>query len=124
MRRTVMKLKGSFQSLLLGCLLVAGCATSRTQPPNVDVTGEWVGEWVNATGSGGISMTLKQVDGIVTGEVVVLPASLGMTGAAHGSVEGNILSIAYRGSGGNLTVRGDEMSGRSPMGSTLTLRRR
>jgi hypothetical protein len=85
--------------VLMGCLLLFGCATARTQAqaPTVDVTGEWVGQWVGNSYSGDMTMTLTQVGRVVTGEVVILPASLGMSGPAHGSVEGNMLSISYRG---------------------------
>jgi len=34
------------------------------------------------------------------------------------------LSISYRGSGADLTVRDDEMTGKSRLGSTLSFRRK
>jgi hypothetical protein len=111
-------------SVALACAMLFGCASTRSGPPNVDVTGEWVGQWTNAGNSGGMTMTLKQVDGAVTGDVIVLPATMQMSGPAHGSVEGNVLSISYRGSGADLTVRGDEMTGKSRLGSTLSFRRK
>jgi hypothetical protein len=111
-------------SVALACAMLFGCASTRSETPTVDVTGEWVGQWINAGNSGGMTMTLKQVDGAVTGDVIVLPATMQMSGPAHGSVEGNVLSISYRGSGADLTVRGDEMTGKSRLGSTLSFRRK
>ena len=69
-------------------------------------------------------MTLKQVDGVVTGDVIVLPATMQMSGPAHGFVEGNVLSISSRASGADLTVTGDEMIGKSRLGSNLSFRRK
>jgi len=108
----------------LACAMLFGCASIRSEPPTVDVTGEWVGQWTNAGNSGGMTMTLKQVEGVVTGDVTVLPVTLQLSGPAHGSVEGNVLLISYRGSGADLTVRDDEMTGKSRLGSTLSFRRK
>ena len=110
--------------LALASMMLLGCASTRSAPPTVNVTGEWVGQWNNAGNSGDMTMMLKQVDGVVTGDVIVLPATMQMSGPAHGSVEGNVLSISYRGSGADLTVQGDEMTGKSRLGSTLSFRRK
>ena len=108
----------------LASMMLLGCASTRSAPPTVNVSGEWVGQWTNAGNSGDIAMTLKQVDGVVTGDVIVLPATMQMSGPAHGFVEGNVLSISYRASGADLTVTGDEMIGKSRLGSNLSFRRK
>jgi hypothetical protein len=43
--------------------MLFGCATLRAQAPTVDVTGESVGQWINAGNSGCMTMTFKQVGG-------------------------------------------------------------
>jgi len=83
-------------SVALACTMLFGCASIRSEPPTVDVTGEWVGQWTNMGNGGGMTMTLKQVDGVVTGDVIVLPVTLQLSGPAHGSVEGNVLSTSSR----------------------------
>ena len=70
----------------LACAMLFGCASIRSEPPTGDVTGDWVGQWTNAGNSGGMTMTLKQVEGVVTGDVTVLPVTLQLSGPAHGSV--------------------------------------
>jgi len=108
----------------LASMMLLGCASTRSAPSTANVTGEWVGQWTNAGNSGDITMTLKQVDGVVTGDMIVLPTTMQMSGPVHGSVEGNVFSYTTRGSGAELTVTGDEMTGKSRLGSTLSFRRK
>ena len=107
---------------IAGMTLVA-CATGPTKPPSVDVTGTWTGELAGGGfGTTPVTMTLQQSGGSVTGDVVITRAPQ-FSGAARGTVSGDVLSISYPGSSAELTVRGNEMSGITQHGNRWTLRR-
>ena len=111
------------------CVLLVGCATTQSSKlaSSVDVTGPWTGAWINApgsaaAGSGDVTYTLQQSGSEVTGEIIVhgFPA---FSGPIRGTVKGNTFEYTSPGSGGWLTVKGDTMSGRSRLSSTLMLQR-
>ena len=109
--------------LVVGCVAFTGCATGATKPPSVDVTGSWAGQWVGvgAVGSGLVTMTLQQTGSRVTGDVAISGGGAPFSGAANGTVSGDVLSIVYPGSSAELTVNGSEMSGVSRLGNRWTL---
>ena len=69
-------MKNVLESLALGMvtLAAASCATTAPQSPTVNVTGNWVGDWVcdnPMNGSGVAVLKLTQKDDQVTGSVNV-----------------------------------------------------
>jgi hypothetical protein len=106
--------------MLLGAVALSGC----TKPDwiqqtlvTVDVTGVWVGRGGNAT------LTLEQQGPKVTGSVNALAGYLGrLSGKIEGSVTGDVLQFKQT-SGtdprieGELSVSGDEMTGRWMVGN-------
>ena len=65
-------MKKALESLALGMetLAAASCATAPPQSPTVNVTGNWVGDWVcdnPQNGSGVAVLKLAQSDAQVTG---------------------------------------------------------
>jgi len=108
----------------LASMLLLGCASTRSAPPSVDVTGSWAGEWVGsgAVGSGQLTMTLQQSGASVTGNAVFTGGASSVSGAVTGTVSGDECSINYKGGIAHLTVKGNEMSGSSSL-SRWTLKR-
>jgi hypothetical protein len=97
-------------------LVATGCATAPQESPTVNVTGDWVGEWVcdKATlGSGVVMMKLAQSGSDVTGSAHVTNASINRTtGGLKGVISGDQFSIpSYQDMSGSLTVTGDKMAG-------------
>ncbi|HEV8144616.1 MAG TPA: hypothetical protein VGQ77_17285 [Methylomirabilota bacterium] len=98
---------------VIACMTMVACATGPTKPPSsVDVTGTWIGEWVGsgAVGSGSVTMTLRQAGSSVTGDVGMSGGSP-FSGPVSGTVSGDMFSMSYRGGSGDLTVKGNTMSG-------------
>lgn len=109
------------------CIMLVGCATTRTpsasQPPTVDVTGAWSGTYVGSAGSGIMSMTLRQVDANVTGDINISGAPQ-FSGSLRGTVSGE--TFEYNGPSGvaaEMTVQANEMRGLSRFGNRLLLQR-
>ena len=111
--------------MLLGLILlgVASCAGGpktdpalmASDPPTVNVTGTWAGDWVYqpaSLGSGHIKMTLQQTGSKVTGNVEVSGTRMPRSGPIHALVSGNHLQLLYpTGVTGYLTVEGNTISG-------------
>ena len=100
------------------CVALFGCATAAPQPPSVDVTGNWAGEWIagGTFGSGSVAMTLQQTGASVTGDLIFGGAPLtggSFSGPVSGTVSGNEFSLSYRGGSGtgHFTVNGNQMTG-------------
>jgi hypothetical protein len=101
--------------------VASGCASSQgaLEAPTIDVTGQWIG----TNGSRYLSLTLKQVGARVEGDQVVGGAAAA-SGVLTGEVSANRLNYVTRsGYGGDLTVSGEEMTGRSISGWPIYLRR-
>lgn len=103
-------------TIAIAVLVATGCATAPPQSPTVNVTGDWVGEWVcnkPSDGSGVVMMKLAQSGSNVTGSAHVTNASINRTtGGLSGLVSGDQLSIpSYQDLSGSLTVSGDKMAG-------------
>jgi hypothetical protein len=105
------------------CIAFVACATAATQPPSVDVTGNWAGEWIGLAvpGNGPVTMTLAQTGANVTGDIVMGGGSP-YTGRVSGTVSGDDFSISYPGGRAHFAVKGNEMTGASPY-SRWTLKR-
>ena len=111
--------------MLLGLILlgVASCASGpktdsaamAAEPPTVDVTGKWAGNWVyspESAGSGLIRMTMQQTGSKVTGTVEISGNQMPRSGPVNALVSGNQLQFLYpTGVTGSLTVAGDTISG-------------
>src|SRR5262245_24511628 len=107
-----------FAKLTIGitALVATSCATAPPQSPSVNVTGQWVGEWVcdkAVDGSGVVMMKLGQSGSKVTGSAHVTGASINRsTEGLSGTVSGDQLTIAsYHDLNGSLSVSGDKMTG-------------
>ncbi len=110
----------TFDKLIMGIavLTAAGCASAPRQTPTVNVTGNWVGDWVcdNANlGSGIAVLKLAQNGEKVTGSATVTPSAGGpnrTTDAFQGTVSGDSLIVeTWPDLPGTFTVAGDRMSG-------------
>ena len=111
--------------LAILCVALFGCATAAPQPPSVDVTGNWAGEWIGTASNASVTMTLEQTGATVTGNLIMGGAILtggSPTGPVSGTVSGNELALSYRGGTGHFTVNGNEMT-RSTPGSRWRLKR-
>ena len=101
--------------VLLGVTACATTNSASTDPPTVDVTGSWAGQWAytQATlGSGQIQMTLQQSGSKVSGNTTITGTPVPRTGAVNALVSGNTLQLLYpTGVTGRLSVQGDTMSG-------------
>lgn len=93
------------------CVTFIGCATAATQPPSVDVTGNWAGEWIGfaVPGNRPVTMTLAQTGSNVTGDVVMGGGSP-YSGSISGTVSGDEFSLSYQGGRAHFTVKGNEMT--------------
>jgi hypothetical protein len=105
--------------LAVGALCVfalAACATAPASPPKlpeVDVTGNWEGEWRGPQGAGLLSLTLKQDGAKVTGQMALTDGPPELRSApVTGEVSGKSFSFSSTGLfRADLSVTGDEMSG-------------
>ncbi len=102
--------------IAIAVLVVTGCATATPQAPTVNVTGNWVGEWVcNKTtdGAGVVMMKLTQSGSNVTGSAHVTNSAINRTTSGlTGLVSGDQFSIpSFQDMSGSLTVTGDKMAG-------------
>jgi len=82
-------------------------------PPSVNVTGNWVGTWQYEniqSGSGDLRGSFQQDGSKLSGNFSVTGPVLNRTANVEGVVSGNdiLLSMPAR---GNLTVKGNEMTG-------------
>ena len=119
-------MKLSAWSLAFASLVLFGCATAQTRPPSVDVTGSWAGDVLVPRRTGApVTMTLRQADAKVTGDVHVVGFPLA-SGPITGTVDGDVFSFSYVNvtGGGKLTVKGDEMAGPTDAGNRMVVRRR
>ena len=98
-------------------LVIAGCASTSapppTQPPSVNVTGKWLGNWMYqpvSLGGGQVVLDMNQVGADVTANVTVTGGSVNRPTTFEAVVSGNQLILRGRFSG-TLTVNGDQMSG-------------
>jgi len=117
----------------LGCILLAGCAMSAQSDssrsaPTVDVTGTWWGEWPGSFATIPFTMTLKQVNADVTGDIAfgggTQQHSMVSSGPINGAVSGDKFSFwSSRGAAGDATVRASEMLGSTRTGQPLVIRR-
>lgn len=106
-------------------LMLTGCATTpATRPaPAVDVTGRWSGVLSAAFGEYSATMSLQQTGAKVAGEINfgTIPQS---SGPIQGTVSGD--TFDYSGpnaTGAEMTVKGNEMQGRTYHGSRLYMKR-
>ena len=118
--------------IVLGCILLTGCATGQSDatksPPTVDVTGTWAGEWPGSFATIPFTMTLKQVDADVTGDIAfggrTQQHSMVSSGSINGAVSGDKFSFwSTRGAGGDTAVQATEMRGTTRTGQPLLIRR-
>ena len=99
--------------LVLSMIAVAGCASTPSGPPSVNVTGPWAGDWQydNPTvGAGSVKGTFKQDGSNVTGNFDVTGPVVNRTANIIGTVSGNVITLSQPVSG-TLTVTGNEMNG-------------
>ena len=86
----------------------------------MDVSGRWVGTWDRASNAGGFIITLQQTGPKVIGDISLSGWNAGpLNGPVEGTVRGDVLRF-NRLDGqlqGELTVAGDEMSGRGTWGA-------
>jgi hypothetical protein len=118
--------------IALSCIVLTGCATGQSQSskiaPTVDVTGTWAGEWPGSFATIPFTMTLKQANADVTGDIAfgggTQQHSMVSSGPINGSVSGDTFSFwSPRGAGGDATVKATEMRGTTRTGQTLLMRR-
>lgn len=112
-------------TVALASLMLVGCATAGpTRPPSVDVTGKWFGDFSGPWGSVGAIMTLQQTEAKVTGDLLV-PGNSQFNSPVTGVVSGDVFTYrrVYGGSDVDLTVKENEMTGRTATGDRLVLRR-
>src|SRR5262249_22701337 len=112
-------MKKALESLALGMvtLATASCATTPPQSPTVNVTGNWVGDWVcdnPANGSGVAVLKLTQSDAQVNGSVHVTNAAINRTtDSFRGVVSGDQFILReWSDLNGSFAVAGDRMAGR------------
>jgi hypothetical protein len=103
-------------TIAIAMLVTASCASAPPQNPTVNVTGQWVGEWVcsrPADGSGLVMMKLVQSGSQVTGSAhVTNPGINRTTEGLTGNVSGDQFTPTnFTDLGGSFTVSGDKMAG-------------
>jgi hypothetical protein len=103
-------------TIAMAVVVATGCATAEQKAPTVNVTGNWVGEWVcskQTDGAGVVMMKLTQSGSDVSGSAHVTNASINRTTSGlTGVVSGDQFTIpSYRDLSGSLTVTGDKMAG-------------